>query len=121
MAAEAKAILKFVRVSPRKARQVVDLIRGQDVAAAIHILKFTPKSSARVVEKILRSAIANAVNLEIGDPDELKVSRAFVDGGPTIKRFRPRSMGRANSIMKRTSHITLVVSPKRRLAAGPEE
>ena len=71
-----------------------------------------------MVEKVLKSAIANAVNLEIGDPDELKVSRAFVDGGPTIKRFRPRSMGRANSIMKRTSHITLVVSPKQSKVTG---
>lgn len=112
MASEAKAVLKFVRITPRKARLVVDLIRGKDVASAVQILKFTPKSGARVVEKVLKSAIANAVNREIGDPDELTVKRVFVDGGPTMKRFRARSMGRANSILKRTSHITLVVASK---------
>ena len=112
MASQATAILRYIRISPRKTRLVVDLIRGKDVAEAVHILKFTPKSGARVVEKVLKSAISNAVNLEIGDPDELKIEKAYVDGGPIMKRFRPRSMGRANSIMKRTSHITLVVAPK---------
>ena len=112
MANEAKAILKYVRVPPRKARLVVDLIRGQQVGDAMNILKFTPRAASRVVEKVLKSAIANAENLEIGDPDDLWVRRVFVDGGPTMKRFRARSMGRANSIKKRTSHITLVVAPK---------
>jgi large subunit ribosomal protein L22 len=112
MSTEAKAVLRYVRVSPRKARLVVDLVRGKDVASAVQILKFMPKSGARVVEKVLKSAIANAVNREIGDPDDLKITKAFVNGGPTMKRFRSRSMGRANSIMKRTSHITLVVAPK---------
>jgi len=91
---------------------VVDLIRGRDAAVALNILKFTPKAAARVIEKVLKSAIANAVDREIGDPDELRVSRAYVDGGPIMKRFKARSMGRANPIKKRTSHITLVVSPK---------
>jgi len=112
MATEAKAISRFARLSPRKARLVVDLIRGRDAAVALNILKFTPKAAARVIEKVLKSAIANAVDREIGDPDELRVSRAYVDGGPIMKRFKARSMGRANPIKKRTSHITLVVSPK---------
>ncbi len=112
MATEAKAILRFVRVAPRKARLVVDLIRGHQVAEALNILKFTPRSASRVVEKILKSAVANAENLEIGDPDDLWVTRVYVDGGPVLKRFQARSMGRANPIKKRTSHITVVVAPK---------
>jgi large subunit ribosomal protein L22 len=75
-------------------------------------LKFTPRAASRVVEKVLKSAVANAENLEIGDPDDLWVSRVFVDGGPILKRFNARSMGRANPIKKRTSHITVVVAPK---------
>ncbi len=112
MAKEAKAILRYVRVAPRKARLVVDLIRGHKVAEAFNILKFTPRSASRVVEKILRSAVANAENLEIGDPDDLWVRRVYVDGGPIMKRFRARPMGRANPIKKRTSHITMVVAPR---------
>ena len=112
MATDAKAILRFVRVAPRKARLVVDLIRGHQVAEALNILKFTPRSASRVVEKVLKSAVANAENLEIGDPDDLWVTRVCVDGGPVLKRFRARSMGRANPIKKRTSHITVVVAPK---------
>jgi len=112
MATEAKAILRFVRVAPRKARMVVDLIRGQQVAEAFNILKFTPRSASRVVEKVLKSAVANAENLEIGDPDDLWVRQVFVDGGPILKRFNARSMGRANPIKKRTSHITVGVSPR---------
>ncbi len=112
MATEAKAILKFVRVAPRKARLVVDLIRGHRVGEALNILKFTPRSASRVIEKVLKSAVANAENLEIGDPDDLWVTRVYVDGGPVLKRFQARSMGRANPIKKRTSHITVVVSPK---------
>jgi large subunit ribosomal protein L22 len=112
MAMETKAILRYVRISPRKARLVVDLIRGQDVASALNTLKFTPKSASRVIEKVLKSAIANAVDREIGDPDELRVTRAYVNGGPIMKRFRARSMGRANPIKKRTSHITVIVAPK---------
>lgn len=108
--AEAKAILRFVRVAPRKARAVVDMIRGQRVPQALSLLKYTPRAAAKVVEKILRSAVANAEQKELGDSDSLWVSRAFVDCGPTYKRFRARSMGRANSIHKRTSHITLIVS-----------
>ncbi|TAJ07742.1 MAG: 50S ribosomal protein L22 [Nitrospirae bacterium] len=108
--AEAKAILRFVRVAPRKARAVVDMIRGQRVPQALSLLKYTPRAAAKVVEKILRSAVANAEQKELGDSESLWVSRAYVDCGPTYKRFRARSMGRANSIHKRTSHITLIVS-----------
>lgn len=108
--AEAKAILRFVRVAPRKARAVVDMIRGKRVPQALSLLKYTPRAAAKVVEKILRSAVANAEQKELGDSESLWVSRAYVDCGPTYKRFRARSMGRANSIHKRTSHITLIVS-----------
>lgn len=108
--AEAKAILRFVRVAPRKARAVVDMIRGQRVPHALSLLQYTPRAAAKVVEKVLRSAVANAEQKEMGDSASLWVSRAYVDCGPTYKRFRARSMGRANSIHKRTSHITLIVS-----------
>ena len=107
---EATAILRYVRVAPRKARAVVDLIRGQRVPHALTVLKYTPRNAAKVVEKVLRSAVANAEQKEMGDSDTMWVARAYVDGGPTYKRFRARSMGRANSIHKRTSHITVVVA-----------
>lgn len=108
--AEARAILRHVRVAPRKARPVVDMIRGQQVPLALAMLKHTPRHAARVVEKILRSAVANAEQKEMGDSDSMWVSKAFVNCGPTYKRFRARSMGRANAIQKRTSHITIIVS-----------
>jgi large subunit ribosomal protein L22 len=109
--AGAKAVLKFVRIAPRKARNVVDLIRGKKAGEAISTLKFTARGAARVIEKVLRSAIANAENREIGDVDELVVSRAFVDQGPTLKRIQPAPQGRAHAIHKRMSHITIEVSP----------
>lgn len=112
MATEAKAILKFSRIAPRKARLVIDLVRGKNVAEAFTILKFTTRSAARVLAKVLKSAVANAENLEIGDPDDFWIKKAFVDGGPVLKRFRARSMGRANPIKKRTSHITFIVAVK---------
>jgi large subunit ribosomal protein L22 len=108
--AEAKAVLRFVRIAPRKARAVVDLIRGQQVPQALSLLKYTPRAAAKVVEKVLKSAVANAEQKELGEGEAMWVSRAHVDCGPTYKRFRARSMGRANSIHKRTSHITVVVS-----------
>ncbi len=109
---EAKAVLKFVRVAPRKARMVVDLIRGKGAGDALNVLKFTTRHAARVIEKVLKSAVANASVLNIGDLDDLFVSKICVDGGPTMKRIQPRAMGRSNTIRKRTSHITLVLSPK---------
>ncbi len=106
---EARAILRFVRVAPRKARPVVDMIRGQQVPMALAMLKHLPRHAARVIEKVLRSAVANAEQKELGDSESMRVSKAYVNGGPIYKRFRARSMGRANSIQKRTSHITVVV------------
>ena len=106
---EAQAILRFVRVAPRKARPVIDMIRGQQVPMALAMLKHTPRHAALVVEKILRSAVANAEQKEMGDSESMVVSKAFVNCGPTYKRFRARSMGRANAIQKWTSHITVVV------------
>ena len=107
--AEAKAVLRFVRVAPRKARAVVDLIRGQQVVQALAVLKFTPRAAAKVVEKLVRSAVANAEQKELGDAESSRISKAFVDCGPTYKRFHARAMGRASSIHKRTSHITIIV------------
>jgi large subunit ribosomal protein L22 len=107
---EAKAILRYVRVAPRKARPVIDLIRGQRVPHALTLLKYTPRAAAKVVEKVLRSAVANAEQKELGDTEAMWVSHAYVDCGPTFKRFHARAMGRAASIHKRTSHITVVVS-----------
>ena len=108
---EAKAVLRHVRVAPRKARLIVDMVRGRNAAEALALLKFTPRSSARVVEQLLSSAVANAGQKDLGDPESLKVSKAYVDSGPVLKRIQPRSMGRANPIKKRTSHITIFVSP----------
>jgi len=109
---EARAILRFVRVAPRKARPVIDMIRGQQVAAAMSMLKHTPRHAARVVEKILRSAVANAELKELGDSESMIIAKAYVNCGPIYRRARPRSMGRANAIQKRTSHITVVVAPQ---------
>ena len=109
---EAKAIAKEVRISPRKARLVIDLVRGKDIAEAIGILKNTQKKAAEIIEKVLNSAVANAVNNHGMIADELKVSEAYVDQGPTMKRFKPRAMGQASPINKRTSHITIKVAEK---------
>jgi large subunit ribosomal protein L22 len=113
MAAEAVARLRFVRMAPRKTRVLVDLIRGRTVPDALATLKFTPRAAARVVEKVLLSAVANAQQggKDLGDAEALRVSRAVVDNGPTIKRFQPRAQGRAFSIHKRMSHITVAVTP----------
>ncbi len=109
---ESKAVAKYVRIAPRKVRVVMDLIRGKNVAEAFAILKFTPKVGAEVVEKVLRSAVANAENNFDMDVDKLYVSSAFVDQGPTLKRIHPRSRGQAFKILKRTSHVTIVVDEK---------
>ena len=108
---EARAVLKYVRMSPRKARMVVDMIRGRKVEDALNLLKFTRRRAAKVVEKVLKSALANATQKEIGDVDDLRVSKAYVDGGPTEKRIQPTAMGRSWRIHKRSSHITIVLSP----------
>lgn len=109
---EAKAIARYVRVSPRKARLVVDLIRGKSVPDAQAILKFSPRAAAEIVEKALNSAVANAErNLHV-KAEDLFVSTTFVDEGPTLKRIQPRAMGRAFRINKRTSHVTVIVKPR---------
>jgi large subunit ribosomal protein L22 len=110
---QAKAIAKTVRIAPRKVRLVVDLIRGKQVGEAVAILQLTPKAASPVVEKVLKSAIANAEHNYDLNINNLVVSEVFVDEGPTLKRFRPRAMGRASAINKRTSHITVVVSEKK--------
>ena len=101
---------RYARISPQKARLVVDQIRGQSVEQALTILTFSNKKGAGLVQKVLESAIANAEHNEGADIDELKVSKAFVDEGPTMKRIQARAKGRANRILKRSSHITVMVS-----------
>ena len=110
---QAKAVARTVRIAPRKVRLVVDLIRGKQIGEAVAILNHTPKAASIVVEKLLKSAAANAEHNYEMDLNNLFVSEVFVDEGPTLKRFRPRAMGRASAINKRTSHITLVVSDKK--------
>ncbi len=109
---EVRSRLKFVRISPRKARQAVDVIRGKGVEEASNLLILSPKKSARIVKKVLDSAIANANANYSLDVDNLFVKRAFVDEGATMKRFMPRAMGRATQILKKTSHITIVLDEK---------
>ena len=109
---EAKAVAKYVRVAPRKVRVVMDLIRGKNVAEAFAILKFTPKVGADVIEKVLKSAVANAENNFDMNVDKLYVSSAYVDQGPTLKRIHPRSRGQAFRILKRTAHVTVVVEER---------
>ena len=113
---EAKAQARFVRVTPQKARRVVDLIRGKQAQEAVATLSFAPQAAGEVVRKVVESAIANArVKAdragEVFDASSLLVAEAYVDEGPTLKRFRPRAQGRAARILKRTSHITVVVAP----------
>jgi large subunit ribosomal protein L22 len=111
---ESFARTRFVRLTPQKARLVVNLIRGKSVESALGILAFTPKRGARIVAKALRSAVANAETTQRVDVDALYVKRAFVDEGPTAKRFLPRAHGRATPIFKRSSHITVVVDERRK-------
>jgi large subunit ribosomal protein L22 len=107
---EAKATAKYIKISPRKARQIIDLIRGKKAAEALAMLQFVPKKASRLIYKVLKSAIANAENNLDLNSDQLVVSKAFVDQGPTMKRIRARAMGRAYVIRKRSSHITIAVS-----------
>jgi large subunit ribosomal protein L22 len=107
------ATAKYVRVSPRKAGDVAAMIRGKKVSEAKAILMLSPRAAAKLVGKVLDSAVANAENNNNLDADDLYVVQAFVNGGPTIKRFRPRAMGRASRIRKRTSHITVSVGEKK--------
>ena len=110
---EAKAVAKYERISPRKARQVIDLIRGKEIGEALGILKNTPKKAAGMIEKVVNSAVANAEHNHEMFVDELYISEAFADEGPTLKRIRPRAMGQASPINKRTTHITIIVSDQK--------
>ena len=107
---QATAILKYVRLSAQKGRLVADQVRGLSVARALELLQFSPKKAAGHVRKVLESAIANAEHNEGADVDELKVATIQVDGGPTLRRFHSRAKGRGVRILKRTSHITVIVS-----------
>jgi large subunit ribosomal protein L22 len=105
------AVARFVRVTPMKARRVVDMVRGAGVDDALATLRFAPQTASESVYKVLESAVANATTTEGLERADLVVTKALVDEGPTLKRFRPRAQGRATRILKRTSHITLVVQP----------
>ena len=106
-----RAKLRYLRVSPRKTRLVVDLVRGKGVAEAINILTFTRRAACEPVRKLIESAIANAEDQD-ANVDELYVDSIFVDEGPTLRRFRPRAQGRATRINKRTSHVTCVLAER---------
>ncbi len=106
---EAKAKLRNTRIGPQKARLIADLVRGQNAENAINTLRFMPKKGARIIRKLLESAVANASQNEAIDVDTLYVKTIFVDGGTMLKRIRPRAMGRATKILKRSSHITVVL------------
>ena len=105
------ASARFVRITPMKARRVVNMVRGLKVDEALALLRFAPQAASETVYKVLESAIANAETTEELDRSDLVISAALVDEGPTMKRWRPRAQGRATRILKRTSHITLVVQP----------
>ncbi|RMG01166.1 MAG: 50S ribosomal protein L22 [Nitrospirae bacterium] len=107
---EARAVLRYARITPMKARRVVNLIRGKKAGEAMTDLRFMPYRGARFLEKLLRSAMANAEQKEVAVPEEMRIVRAYVDEGPVMKRLRPRAMGRANIIKKKTSHITIVLA-----------
>jgi large subunit ribosomal protein L22 len=106
---EVRAITRYVRISPRKVRLVTELIKGQPVEEALTTLKFMPKKAARLVSKTLQSAVANAEQNPNIDIDTLYIKRIFVDEGPSMKRWRARAMGRATRILKRSSHITVIL------------
>ncbi|MDO5674388.1 MAG: 50S ribosomal protein L22 [bacterium] len=109
---EVKAVAKYIRISPQKARLVADVVRGMDAGQALTTLRFMPKKGAAIIRKVLESAVANADQMGTVDVDTLFVKEILVDGGPILKRFRPRAQGRATRILKRSSHITVVVDEK---------
>jgi large subunit ribosomal protein L22 len=108
-AGEARAVARYIRMSPQKVREMVDLIRGKDLREALAILKFTPRRASAPVTKLVQSAAANAEHNYEMDRENLYVAECFVDQGPTIKRYQARAMGRADLLRKRTSHITVVL------------
>jgi len=112
IAVEARATAKYIRIAPRKAGQVADIVRGKNVNEALAILKYTPRGAAPVIAKVVKSAMANAENNYNMDVDKLYVAEVFANQGPTMKRFMPRAMGRATTIRKRTSHIEVVLKER---------
>lgn len=106
---EAKAVGKYIRISPQKARLVADVVRGMGVDKALTTLRFMPKKGAGILRKVIESAVANATQNDQIDVDTLYIKKIFIDGGPSLKRISPRAMGRATGIIKRTSHITVVL------------
>jgi large subunit ribosomal protein L22 len=124
--AESRAVAKFVRTSPRKARLVLDAIKGKRVSEALALLRFIPKHACEPISKVLKSAAANALDGWQAVPEELKIANFIADGGPILKRVRPRAQGRAYRILKRTSHLTVILTempapaPKRRAPAKPK-
>jgi len=109
---EAKAVLRYARISPRKVKIVIDLIRNKSVAEAIGIINNTPKAASEYLIKLLNSAVANAVNNNGMDPEKLYVAETYANAGPILKRIMPRAQGRAFRIRKRTSHITIVLKER---------
>jgi large subunit ribosomal protein L22 len=109
---EVKAVAKHVRISPQKVRKIIDTIKGKQVGNGINALKFMPQKASAIVEKVLKSAVANADHNNDLDVDSLFVKNIIVDSGPTLKRFRARARGRGARILKRTSHITVIVADK---------
>lgn len=109
---EVRAVAKTVRLSPRKARLVLDLVRGKDAAEAAAILKFTPNYAAEVTGKVLKSAVSNAVNNHQLDESKLYIKACYADEGVVLKRFMPRAKGSASPIMKRTCHVTVIVAER---------
>ncbi len=109
---EVKAVLRYIRISSQKTRLVIDMIRGMDVSKAKVVLDFTPKKAAKIVKKVLSSAVANAIENHGMKKENLYISKIYVDQGPTLKRMKPRARGRADKIKKRTSHITIYISQR---------
>lgn len=106
---EAKALARQIRISPQKARLIADLVRGKRVESALNTLRFMPKKGARILRKVIESALANASQNEAIDVDTLYIKTIYIDGGPMLKRIMPRAQGRAARILKRSSHITVVL------------
>jgi large subunit ribosomal protein L22 len=109
---ESSAIAKYIRISPRKVRLIMDELRGRKVEEALNMLSFTPQKGGRILKKLINSAVANAQQNSGVDVDKLFIHRIFADEGPTLKRFSPRAQGRATRILKRTSHLTVILNDK---------
>jgi large subunit ribosomal protein L22 len=117
---QARAVARYVRMTPMKVRRVVDLVRGMPAVPSVDVLRFAPQAAAEPVRKVLESAIANAEQTMQANRNDLKIVEAFVDEGPTMKRWRPRAQGRPGPYFKRTSHITIVVEVPADLKDQPE-